>query len=229
MFVRPLDCTPTPRTSGLVISLHKQSKKYFLNTASDIQRYLRNLSQFITQQEGDSLGFLEFRNLAKDTDLSDWEFYYSTEPSAPLPQEIQHHCFYMYSGVASDAVISRKSARAIFKVEHKNTNFPVYVVDKCCAKKRVVLRKAVSQLKKYANAGERAWYAEFICKNPSMFNRALDVFECSLENLGRYSIHDVRYEPITFDDKSFVTHTAAAAHLNLLALRNWKQSQLQPA
>ncbi len=227
MFVRQLDCVTIPNKSGLVISLHKQSRKYFLNTSNDIQRYIRGLIHYVTRQEGETLAFLEFRLMAKSTALSDWEFHYSIDPSAPVPQEILHKCSYVYSNVGNDAVISKKNDRAIFKVEHKNTIFPVYVVDRCCAKKKVVMRKAVSQLKRYANAGERAWYAKYVLKNASMFDRALDAYECSMDNLGRYSLHDVSYEPVAFDEKSFVTHTAAAAHLNLQALMSWKQSQQQ--
>lgn len=229
MFFRQLDCVTVPCASGLVITLHKQSGKYFLNTSNDIQRFIRGLIHYVTRQEGESHTFLEFRSMARGTVIGDWEFYYSTDPKAPVPPEILHHYSYVYSGAANDAVISKKNEKAVFKVEHKNTNFPVYVVDKCCAKKKGVLRKAVSQLKKYANAGERAWYAQYVCKNANLFNRALDAFECSLDNLGRYSMHDVRYEPVTYDESSYVSHSAAAAQFNLQALISWKESQQQVA
>lgn len=227
MFVRQLDSVPTPNKSGLVLSLHKKTKKYFLNTANDVQRYIRGLRHFILQQEGGTHAFIEFRLLAKDSVDDDWEFYYSLSPTAPIPQEIQHHYTYQYSNVPNDAVIAKHRPKAIFRVEHKNTIFPVYVVDHTCAKKNAVLRKAISQLKKYANAGERAWYAQYISGNSFLFVKTLDVFECCLENLGKHSIHDIRYEPVAYDDTNFVTHMAAAASLNLQALKDWKQSQVK--
>ena len=202
MFVRQLDSVPTPNKSGLVLSLHKKTKKYFLNTANDVQRYIRGLRHFILQQEGGTHAFIEFRLLAKDSVDDDWEFYYSLSPTAPIPQEIQHHYTYQYSNVPNDAVIAKHRPKA-------------------------VLRKAISQLKKYANAGERAWYAQYISGNSFLFVKTLDVFECCLENLGKHSIHDIRYEPVAYDDTNFVTHMAAAASLNLQALKDWKQSQVK--
>lgn len=227
MFVRQLDSVPTPNKSGLVLSLHKKTKKYFLNTANDVQRYIRGLKHFIIQQEGGTHAFIEFRLLAKDSIGDDWEFYYSLSPTAPIPEEIQHHYTYQYSNVPNDAVIAKHRPKAIFKVEHKNTILPVYVVDQTCAKKNAVLRKAISQLKKYTNAGERAWYAQYISGNAFLFVKTLDVFECCLDQLGKNSMHDIRYEPVAYDDKNFVTHTAAVANLNLQALKDWKQSQVK--
>lgn len=227
MFVRQLDSIPTPNKSGLVLSLHKKTKKYFLNTSNDVQRYIRGLKQFIVLQEDGTHAFIEFKLLARDSTVDDWEFYYSLVPTAPIPEEIQHHYAYQYSNASNDAVIAKHSPKTIFRVEHKNTIFPVYVVDRTCAKKNAVLRKAVSQLKRYTKAGERAWYAQYISGNAFLFVRTLDVFECCLDGLGKHSIHDIRYEPVAYDDKTYVTHQAAAASLNLQALKGWKQSQVK--
>lgn len=225
MFLQQLDGIINPgHTAGVVLIKHLKSKKYFLNNVNDVQTYLMRLRRYVTGGDYTSRAFQEFQSLAQGSVSEDWEFLYSTNPNEPLPADVMHSWTYVYSNTANDAVVNNRADLAIFRVEHKNTTFPVYVVDKSCAKKASIVRKAISQLRKYAHAGERAWYASYVCKDPNLFQRAWDHYDCSLYNLAGKSMHDVRYEPIPYDKDIYATHLANAQALNLAALKEWKQS-----
>lgn len=218
MFVRLFPSVPVPRVPGLIIALNVRNKEYFMLRTSSIDRLLSKLKNSVDKSSDDPRCHVVFRNYARRTEANEWEFYYSTDPSARVPSEFHSLFKLLLTGTKSDAVVAMTDSK-IYKVTHNFTDIPVYVADKCTAAKMSILRKVVKQLDKFMNQ-HGADFSKAVEKNYEKVSKAYDIYSSTF-NMTNYCLRDVTIEPMAHDE-SFATLAARGRHLNLEMLRTLK-------
>lgn len=205
--------------SGIVLTMHLPSKKYFLNNANDVHAYLARLRRYVSNGERTYHAFEEFKQLAYGSKLEDWEFMYSFNPNEPLPKEIIREWTYVCSNVKSDAVLAKHSDSTIFEISHTGAAFSLFVVGKSSAVKKSIVKRTITLLGKYLSSKETAWCHKYVSANSTLFERAKQDYTDALENLSGRSLRDVYYEPVAFDKDIFTTPQVQATAMNLHSLK----------
>lgn len=216
MFVRHIKSIPVPRSAGLIIALNTTHKCYFLLSSSTIDRIISKMSKSIGKGfDFDPRLHVKFRELAWNSTPDEWEFYYSTDATAPVPQEISALYKLVLTGTGSDACINH-SDRVIYKVSHNFTDIAIYVVDKSTATKQAIARKSVTQLGKYLTQ-HNAEFSKWVCP---LRQRIEDAHRIMISTLNRtaYDMRDIYIERVE-RVATFITPGSQCRHMNLHALK----------
>ena len=218
MFVRHLESVPLPQKPGLVLALSRKDKSYFLLSSTFIERLISKMLKCITSPTDKEIRiFSKFKRLAQGTELSNWEFYHSTDLDAAVPADI--HRFFQHIDSESTLEYSCvKEGRSIYRVEHKFTNLPIFVVDKAITTKEAILRKAVAQLTKYYTQ-PAASFAPIVEDFLGRLGQFVEIFEQTAKRTA-YDLRDVSFEKVD-DSASYATHASRASDLNHDALSLW--------
>lgn len=158
----------------------------------------------------------KFREYAWNSAPEEWEFYYSTDGTAPVPYEIPKLYRLILTGTKSDVCVNTTD-RIVYKVSHNFTDVPVYVVDKSTAKKSVILRKAVTQLERYL-AHKKSAFSNLVLVHHERIRSAHAVMLSTFHRTA-YDQRDVFIERVPEDPK-FVTLTNQAREMNMELLRS---------